>query len=329
MSKNIFLLLLLISGMLFFSSPLYIAAASDGLIISPAFQEILLDQTNKNQEFTVSLTNNTNTTITLKLSMFDFGSLDESGGVAFLGASNDLENKYSLASWMRPEKEIITLTPYTTEDIRVAVENSASLSPGGHYGALAFQTDIQTNITNDVSLQSVAIQQLFSTLVFVKKIGGEIYGLDFKEQEYNNAVVKFQDTLRLRFQNTGNVHLTPRGIAMVTDPLGRVVAKGIINPESGLILPETSRVYAVHLNTVAMSFVPGWYTIEIAYRYDGKEDLVTTISQFIFIPPLTILVFLVLIILGWYAVMKNRNKTGAQEVLFEYEESTHRKTDTK
>ncbi|HLC95467.1 MAG TPA: hypothetical protein VJH89_03180, partial [Patescibacteria group bacterium] len=257
MSKNIFLLLLLISGMLFFSSPLYIAAASDGLIISPAFQEILLDQTNKNQEFTVSLTNNTNTTITLKLSMFDFGSLDESGGVAFLGASNDLENKYSLASWMRPEKEIITLTPYTTEDIRVAVENSASLSPGGHYGALAFQTDIQTNITNDVSLQSVAIQQLFSTLVFVKKIGGEIYGLDFKEQEYNNAVVKFQDTLRLRFQNTGNVHLTPRGIAMVTDPLGRVVAKGIINPESGLILPETSRVYAVHLNTVAMSFVPG------------------------------------------------------------------------
>lgn len=263
-----------------------VAAGERGLTVTPVFQEIILTPEDTTQEFAVSLTNDMEALVTLGLSVFDFGGLDESGGVAFLGASSDLEKKYALASWMRPEKDTLTLDPGETGQVRVTIENRENLSPGGHYGALTFRAESESRA--DGAESAIAVNQLFATLVFVKKVGGEIYGLELKSREYDANIVKFADVLRLRFQNSGNVHVVPRGVAIVTDPLGRAVAKGTINQESALILPETLRVYPVRLNTLATSFIPGRYTMEIAYRYDGKDDFTTVTDTRVFIPPLFI-----------------------------------------
>lgn len=297
---------------LFPGEPL-LAADARGITVSPAFQEVILDQEDKEKNFVVSVANDTDDIVTLRLSVFDFGSLDESGGVAFLGASGDLEKKYSLASWMRPEKDVLTLAPGEIGKVRVTIENRDTLGPGGHYGALTFKTENDT--TPDGTGSSIAVNQLFSTLIFVKKIGGEIYDLELKGQEYASNIVKQGDVLRLRFHNSGNVHLVPRGVAIVTDPFGRSVAKGIINEESALILPETFRVYPVRLNALAASLIPGRYTMEIAYRYDGKDDFATTSLSFDFIPPAAIVLVLALVVaFGWYAI-RGRRHTGEKKAL--------------
>lgn len=299
-------------GILFFREPLHAASDQRGLTVSPAFQEVILEQQGETKDFSVSVTNNTETSVTLRLSVFDFGSLDESGGVAFLGASNDLERKYALASWMRPEKDVMTIAPDATQKIKITVENRDSLGPGGHYGALTFKMeDIAYNDTGN----NIAVSQLFSSLVFVKKIGGAIYDLSLKGSELSRNVVRFPEKARLRFQNSGNVHAVPRGIVIVTDPLGRRVAKGTVNQESALILPETFRVYPVHLVQIATSFIPGRYTIETAYRYDGKDDFVTTSLQFDFIPPAAIVIVLALVVAcGWYAI-RGRRHMGEKKAL--------------
>lgn len=304
-----FLSIIFFVGILFPRESLYAESAPRGITVSPVFQEIILEQKDTETDFFVSLTNTTETAVTLRITVFDFGSLDESGGVAFLGASNDLEKKYALASWMRPEKDVFMLEPGETKEILVTIENREMLSPGGHYGALTFRAETGAGENGTGSI--VAINQLFSTLVFVKKIGGEIYGLDLKESEYKSGLVRFQDILRLRFQNQGNVHVVPRGIATVSDPFGRVVAKGILNGESALILPETFRVYPVHLGALAMSFIPGRYTMDIAYRYDGKDDFSTTSLQFNFIPLPAILLGLVLAVYGWYMIRRRRKRNKA------------------
>lgn len=291
-----------------------------GLSVDPAFQEITFVQKDTKTDFFVSLTNDTAVSVTLRIAVFDFGNLDESGGVAFLGISNDLGKKYSLASWIHPEKDVITLKPKETQKISVTIENRDSLSPGGHYGALTFKTEDTSE--GDTGGDIISVNQLFSTLVFVKKVGGEIYNLELKESEYKNNLVRFQDTLRLRFQNSGNVHVVPRGVATVTDPFGRTVAKGIINEESALILPETFRVYPVHLGVLAMSFVPGRYTMEIAYRYDGKDDFSITAFQFYFIPPLIILACLIFVACGGYVVWRQR-RAGKKEALSGSDKASH------
>lgn len=292
--------------------PLERAHAADnqgGLTLSPMFQEISLEKNEQQKDFLVTLTNNTGSLMTLRLSLLDFGSLDESGGVAFLGATNDLEKKYALASWMRPGINTLTLAPGESQKVRVTIENRDTLSPGGHYGALVFKVGDDTvdpNVSNEI-----AINQLFSVLVFVKKLGGEIYSLDLKGNEYAKSSISLPEEIETRFQNSGNVHVTPRGTVTITDPLGHVVSKGIINEESGLILPETFRTYPAHLRSLALAFIPGRYTLHIAYRYDGKDDFIVKTEQFEVFPlPAIIGVLLIgAIIVGWY-VSRQRRKTG-------------------
>lgn len=282
---------------------------SHGITISPAFQEITLGEKDAKTDFFVSVTNTTETLITLRISVFDFGSLDESGGVAFLGASNDLEKKYALASWIRPEKDVFMLSPNETKKILVTIENRDALAPGGHYGALTFKTENDPD--GSVGGDAIAVNQLFTTLLFVKKIGGEIYNLELKGSEYESSSIRFQDMLRLRFQNSGNIHVVPRGVATVSDPLGRVVAKGIINEESSIILPETFRVYPVRLKTLLFSFMPGRYTMEIGYRYDGKDTFSTSALTFYYIPlPTTLGGMLSFILIGW--IVRRYRKIGLE-----------------
>ena len=292
-------------SVLFPATPLSAQESPNGLTVSPAFQEIVLDQKDIQKDFFVSLSNTSQGTVILRVAKYDFGTLDESGGVAFLGASNDLEKKYALASWMFPEKDILTLGPGETQKILVTVENSDTLGPGGHYGALTFSVEDASRSV--LGREGVAVNQLFSTLVFVKKIGGEKYNLELKNVDYQSNLFRFQNRTHLHFLNGGNVHLVPRGTVRVFDPFERMVARGIINEQSALILPESSRVYSFSLENIARSFVPGWYTMEISYRYDGKDDFVKTSLRFISIPPVaTVGLLSSAVIFGWYGVKRRR-----------------------
>ena len=244
-----------------------------GLSVSPVFQEVVFGAEDTKTEFLVTLKNETLEAMTLRPSVVDFGSLDESGGVAFLGQSENLERKYSLASWMRPEKDVLFLDSGETEELRVAIENRETLSPGGHYGAVLFKIGDETDVSEKEN--QVAVQQLVSVLVFAKKQGGEVYHLELGESNWSRNFFITPSRVELHFQNSGNTHVVPRGTIVLTDPLGRKIAKGVINQESGFLLPETLRTYPVALQNLSQAFMPGKYTLTIAYRYDGKEDVVT------------------------------------------------------
>ena len=78
-------------------SPVFLYAQTEeggGLSVTPAFQEVVLNEEKTEIRFPVTLTNRSSRDYLLTLSVLDFGSLDETGGVAFLGAEKDLEKKY-------------------------------------------------------------------------------------------------------------------------------------------------------------------------------------------------------------------------------------------
>lgn len=283
----------------------------NGLSASPMFQEVVINEGEREKSFSIELKNGTAQPITLRVSLLDFGTLDESGGVAFLGAASELEKKYALAAWMRPEKDALTLSPGETQSVQVTIENRETLSPGGHYGAIVFKAGEDAGTESGENV--IAVSQLFSVLVFAKKIGGEVYDLKLKTEEYPQSYFSLPETIRLRFQNAGNVHLVPRGIVTLSDPLGRVVRKGIINEESAIILPETLRVYPSSFKAVERVFMPGRYTLSIQYRYDGQEAFTETKRSFVFVPlPVTIVVLGVLAFVIWFGsrfLKRGRTKT--------------------
>lgn len=250
--------------------------------ITPFFQEINLEQNQKEAVFFLTVENATESLAIFRISVLDFGALDESGGVAFLGMS-DPGRKYGLASWISLEKDALVLNPGEKQNVRVTVENKESLSPGGHYAAIFLKME-NDKISSGENSSAVAFNPSFASLVFARKIGGETYGLELKNQELQKQLLQNPAGTKLRFQNTGNTHVVPRGIVKITDFFGREVIRGIINPESAIILPETFRIFPVSLKKTALIFFPGRYTLSVEYRYDGKDDFAVQKFKFNFIP---------------------------------------------
>lgn len=286
-------------------------SASEGTFsVNPLYTDIRLD-TESEQSFFLEVGNTTNNPIVFRLSFVDFGSLDESGGIAFLGEGSDLQKRYGLASWLSAEKDVVTVFPQGREKIRFTVANRESLSPGGHYGAVLFRAEKEGDDGNTTS-SDVSISPNFTALVFVRKTGGEIRELQYRDLVFRTDFLGIPDKVSERFQNSGNVHVTPRGVVEVRDPFGRIVRRGILNEESGIILPESYRLYPIALKSLEKAIFPGFYTVSATYRYDGREDFTALPPErifawgFFFLWSLGILGFVFIL----RRVFRNRKKKG-------------------
>ncbi|MCX6761280.1 MAG: hypothetical protein NTY33_00325 [Candidatus Moranbacteria bacterium] len=271
--------------------------AQPGFLIDPFFQSVDVQKGQTSAQFSVKVKNTTISPAVFRVSVLDFGTLNESGGVAFLGASDNL--KYGLASWVSLPNDTLVLAPGEEQTIRGTIENRESLAPGGHYGAVFLKVeDNNENVNDNNKKEIVAFDPSLASLLFVRKIGGEIYGLNLKSFDFAKSFFSLPDQIKLRFQNTGNVHIIPYGTAEVLDPFGRQIAKSIINNESGIILPETFRVFSAKFISITPAFIPGHYTLLLNYRYDGKDDFESVRSSFFLIPPNFVILIIFLIALS-------------------------------
>jgi len=100
--------------------------------ISPSFVEVNIGKSKSAQEVVVEISNNGNVDQTFDLSVVDFGTLDESGGIAFLSPNKKADNqRYSLASWIVLEKNVVIVAPEKKEKIKATIINKDSLVSGG------------------------------------------------------------------------------------------------------------------------------------------------------------------------------------------------------
>lgn len=228
-----------------------------------------MQQNDPEKSFELKLTNNSNSLQELQLSIEDFGSLDETGGVLLKGNAG-YAKKYGLTSWMKLGANTVILQPKESRGVTVVIENRTSLRPGGHYAAVV----ASVKALDTLSGNEVAVNQQLMSLVLVNKTGGEQYALKLANIEQNGNWLHLPSVVKLRFQNPGNVHVVPRGTVTLKSPSGTVLSRGVINSESAYVLPETFREIYVPLTKIANDFPsPGLYRIHVDYRYDGIEQV--------------------------------------------------------
>jgi hypothetical protein len=279
-----------------------------GITLSPAVVQASIGSTESEHELKFQITNNKPNAQTINISAADFNTLNESGGLVFVGTNpTELQKKYGLTTWITLPQTSVTLEPKQSSTITAIISNQASLAPGGHYGAimLALDNKDQSNAQNKVAVHPIA-----TSLLFVNKVGGDTHKLRLTNANISHNIFKLPSQITLRFYNDGNTHLVPRGTVDVTDPHGKLVAKGIINENSNLLLPETYRLYSVPLKKVGSSYVPGKYKITTNFRFDGYDQFRSyQASQFILAPMLLLLVMLVVVVIASIVVflmVKNR-----------------------
>lgn len=258
------------------------AQTGRGFVISPAFQQVAVRADQPSAAYILSLRNTTSQDQNFRLSVVDFGSLDEEGGVAFLGQpATELEHRYGLASWMTLEREAVFVPALGQVQIKVTIENKQSLGSGGHYAAVL--ATAVTDTGQPAADPRVGIKQVLSSLVLATKEGGEVAALNLASQSHDGGWWRLPGTMNFRFQNAGNVHVVPRGRVAVKDSVGRVVKQGALNEASAVILPESFRRYKTSLMSVGNAWMPGIYRIETSYRYDGNEKTKTLVNSFWFV----------------------------------------------
>lgn len=260
----------------FLLTPFFVSA-SEKIEVVPAFQDLTLEVGQRLQsEITVS--NKTGTNQEFSVRSVSFQSLDASGGVAFLGT--DINNdELPSADFIVFESQSLSIPAGETRTFSFQIEDRETLSPGGHYAALVFQS---LPVTDENSAQKIAVRQIFSSLIFLNKQGGEKKQLILKPLPDKLFLWQFPKTTELIFVNTGNTHVVPRGTVVVKDTFDFVRARTVLNESSGILLPEQERLFPVNLSF--QPWLPGLYTIFVSYRHDGQAEI-TTIQETFFLLP--------------------------------------------
>jgi hypothetical protein len=250
--------------------------------LEPALQEVVIENEARTT-VPIVLENTSSVEQRFNLRVVDFGSLDESGGVAFLGSGDPRE--YEAAKWLEIPVNDILVAPQSKTKVDVTIKNEDTFSPGGHYGAVLFENDTPDTSTSDEP--RIAIRQVFSALVYVRKVGGEVFSFRLEGKDYRKDFWRLPETASLRFANEGNVHVIPRGTVRISDPLGRTIQKATINQSSGLVLPNTKRRFDERFVSLTPAWLPGQYSVRIEYRYDGKDSFEVSGEKYWYWPPVT------------------------------------------
>lgn len=269
--KGLILIAIIVTGLLSLSYGRHSAAALSGLTLSPPLKEVTLGPGLLETSTDITLQNNTDQAVRASLKLVDLRALAEYGGTTIDKAG--LTSQYDLANWLSlPGGDTLTIASKQTIKVRVNIANRPDLTPGGHYGGIV----ITTSPSDSAVKSEVSVNQQLISLLFIKKLGGEVYGLQLESSTFKRSSSNIPQVGTIKFKNTGNVHLVPRGYIEVTDPGGKLIAKGTINQDSLNILPGSSRKYVTVLQPVAQANGRGTYKVTTYYRYDDQKDF----SQF-------------------------------------------------
>ncbi len=246
------------------------AAGNGGLVLSPAYQEVSLETGVSAKRVVLTLTNQAQSTANLNVSAVDFGNLDNHGGLAFAGQPGiTLDNSHLLVNWLAFDRTTVQINPGKSQQLTVSINNRDDLTAGGHYAAVFLTA------SGNYGSATLSFTPALATLLYVNKVGASQVGLELQSMATNSGWRTVPSQLTLNFHNTGGIHLKPRGTVELTDPLGHLSSRGIINESSAIILPAAVRHYSVTLLSRRRPIWPGRYTLSVHYRYDGRDDTTT------------------------------------------------------
>ena len=256
------------------------AADSGSLSISPAVQNLVALTAQQSLEYSVTVTNNTATELVISPSAHNFSTIGSNGQLVFTD-TKAADANHGLARRMAFDSADFNLASHQSKTVLVTITSLESLPAGGQYGAVLFET--RPAVISPVSGRQVTLNQSVASLVFLTTQGKGRYGLE--QLPVKSAIASFTlpQSYNLVFKNTGNVQVTPRGYLSVTDPFGKQVARATLNPDSGLVLPQTDRLLQTASRSTRQALWPGIYTVHSYSKYDGAANFSVQTSRFLYL----------------------------------------------
>ncbi len=285
------------------STPTPTSAPKKGIEMDPAFQEVVISKAEREKPLAITLINHESESIAFDLFPVTFNP-KETTSLAQVKLDEADSYSYSLSSYILLPFRDIELQPGEKKEIPLLIQNRQDMPSGGTYVALiARQKRERTSDTTTV-LPSI------SSVIFIHKTGGEIYNLRLKNVSFPNSLIhmRYPGSIKLEFQNEGNIHLIPRGRIEVKDILGRLVAKGVINTASAYVFPSSQRTIAIQLESIAANPPISLNTITVEGTDSLKKTTFVQSDTFLYIHPVLVVILVIIGLLITYSLISWRKR---------------------
>ncbi|MCX6224757.1 MAG: hypothetical protein NTV01_08415 [Bacteroidia bacterium] len=287
MKRKFLTFLVLLIGGTFFSQAVFAAGASLG--ISPVTFE-LTGRPGEVIENYLKVFNPSGDTIGVKMEIEDIAPTGEEG---FVTVEPPDTETYSLARWIKTDPEEFELKPGEERQVKFTLTIPESAEPGGHYGTVLAATRAIIGSGNT----GAAIVQRIGALVLLIVPGEMQENLivkDFSAPIFSeHGPINFS----IKFENTGTVHVKPKGLITINNLLGRKSAV-IPFPEKN-VLPGGIR--KIDTSWDKKWLWPGRYTAIVTGNYGisnaQMSPMVITFWVFPWKIGIVVLLFLVLLFL--------------------------------
>lgn len=249
------------------------AQQSSGLAVSPLTFEIAVNPgdtvTNAIRVF-----NPNSQPVSVRLHVEDFSAEGERGQAIIAKAES---TSYSIAQWVSLDQGEVLVEPNVAALVNFTIRIPANAEPGGHYGAITAEAG-----GGAAAGSGASVAQKVASLLLVS-VSGEVSEA-LKIVDFTGPAGAVLDasavTLASRFENTGSVHLKPRGFVTITDTFGREVAN--ISLDQRNVLPGSKRL--VETTWQPEGFTMGRMRAQLAAIYGSTNEPLTASVEFWVIP---------------------------------------------
>lgn len=210
----------------------------------------------------------------------------------------------SMERWVDVPRQVLFLGAEKSIDVPFSVSVPHDAPPGGHYAFIL--VGIETE--DGKSKEGGGVSSYVSSSLFVR-VGGDIHEEgDFREFStekmfYEKADVSF----RIRFENTGNVHLRPYGIITIYDVWGKKRVELPVNEGGGarILFPHTLQIFSPRWVSDQGVLETGFYRAEAQLRFGDNDARVVRQALYFFVIPFkeliigTSVLLIVLLFIGY------------------------------
>lgn len=280
--KLIFLAIILTGVSIIRSLSAQPASTEQALTVSPPTQEIKADP-GTTVEILATVTNRSQVQLPVSVRIENFIASGDEGQVALTETG-----PWAVSTWTSLTPDSFTLKPGENREVKATVTVPAG-EAGGRYGSFVFSVAGAEGTGSSTSLS----QEVAS--LFLLRISGDV-----TEQLAITSLTApvFSEfgpvPLTINYENTGNVHLRPRGTVTIRDMFGRTI--GFVHADATNIFPGASRKVPL---TFTKKLLIGRFTAEAAIRTGGtnRDELVALTSFVVFPVRLAIIVILAAVVL--------------------------------
>jgi hypothetical protein len=287
--------------------------AGQGLEISPPLVDIKADpgQVIKTQ---LKVRNVTKETLVVEAEYNDFVASGEDGSPKIL-LKDEEQSPYSIKDWLSTIPTA-TLAPRQQQTFDVTITVPKDASPGGHYGVVRY-----TGTPADAQGSGVSLSASIGTLMLVRVSG------DVQESAKITELFSSRDGKKrtlfeygpigivTKIENTGNVHIKPKGTIRVSNMFGKTVQDSQLNSSGGNVLPKSTRKFSQQLNKRLLF---GKYKIQADVTYGEENKIISQTASFWVIPyklvaiSLALLALLIFLVTRYnkFIVKRSKKKQG-------------------